>query len=221
MLRKKIWLSLTFILIITIAAFISVSAVSKRGSSGNEVKKIQTKLKNWGYYNGSVDGIYGWQTESAVKSFQKKNNLKVDGVCGTQTLNAMGIFESSSGSNTSQGANEANIDLLARIINGEARGEPYEGQVAVGAVVLDRVDHPSFPNSISGVVYQKGAFTAVDDGQINAEMYSSSHRAARDALNGWDPTGGAIYYYNPKTATNKWIRTREIICTIGKHVFCN
>ena len=115
----------------------------------------------------------------------------------------------------------SDVQLLARAVNGEARGEPYEGQVAVGAVVLNRVDHPSFPNSISGVVYQKGAFTAVDDGQINAAMYASSHRAARDALNGWDPTNGAIYYYNPKTATNQWIRTREVVCTIGRHVFCN
>lgn len=200
------------------AAYLTVDAVSKNGSRGEEVRKIQTKLKNWGYYNGSVDGIYGWQTESAVKSFQKKNGLTVDGIAGTKTLNAMGIF-SSAGSSGSP--NQASIDLLARVINGEARGEPYEGQVAVGAVVLNRVDHPSFPNSISGVVYQKGAFTAVDDGQINAQMYASSHRAARDALNGWDPTGGAIYYYNPVTATNQWIRTREIICTIGKHVFCN
>ncbi len=201
------------------AAYLTVDAVSKTGSRGEEVRKIQTKLKNWGYYNGSVDGIYGWQTESAVKSFQKKNGLTVDGVAGTKTLNAMGIF--SSANNNEGSPNQASIDLLARVINGEARGEPYEGQVAVGAVVLNRVDHPSFPNSISGVVYQKGAFTAVDDGQINAQMYASSHRAARDALNGWDPTGGAIYYYNPVTATNQWIRTREIICTIGKHVFCN
>ncbi len=201
------------------AAYLTVDAVSKNGSRGEEVRKIQTKLKNWGYYNGSVDGIYGWQTESAVKSFQKKNGLTVDGIAGTKTLNAMGIFNSTN--NQGSSPNQASIDLLARVINGEARGEPYEGQVAVGAVVLNRVDHPSFPNSISGVVYQKGAFTAVDDGQINAQMYASSHRAARDALNGWDPTGGAIYYYNPVTATNQWIRTREIICTIGKHVFCN
>lgn len=204
--------------VILSAAYLSVNAVSKNGSRGQEVRQIQTKLKNWGYYNGAVDGIYGWQTESAVKSFQKKNGLTPDGVAGKQTLNAMGIFSSS---NESSSPNQASIDLLARVINGEARGEPYEGQVAVGAVVLNRVDHPSFPNSISGVIYQKGAFTAVDDGQINAEMYASSHRAARDALNGWDPTGGAIYYYNPRTATNQWIRTREIICTIGKHVFCN
>ena len=213
--KSRILIILTvFALVLCINAF----AVSKNGSRGEEVRKIQTKLKNWGYYNGSVDGVYGWQTENAVRSFQKKNGLTVDGVAGEKTLNAMGIYTSSG--NTSS-PNEANIELLARVINGEARGEPYEGQVAVGAVVLNRVEHPSFPNSISGVVYQKGTFTAVDDGQINAQMYASSRRAARDALNGWDPTGGAIYYYNPKTATNKWIRTREVICTIGRHVFCN
>ena len=217
--RKKRNLSAAVLAMMLIAICISASAVSKSGSRGEEVRKIQTKLKNWGYYSGSVDGVYGWQTESAVKSFQKKNGLIADGVAGEKTLNAMGITTSQGSSGT--GANDANIELLARVINGEARGEPYEGQVAVGAVVLNRVDHPSFPNSISGVVYQKGAFTAVDDGQINAAMYASSRRAARDALNGWDPTGGAIYYYNPKTATNQWIRTREVICTIGEHVFCN
>lgn len=216
--HKHLYVVFAMILVFS-AAYLTVDAVSKNGSRGEEVKKIQTKLKNWGYYNGSIDGVYGWQTESAVKSFQKKNGLTADGVAGTKTLNAMGIFTSTN--NNESSPNQASIDLLARVINGEARGEPYEGQVAVGAVVLNRVDHPSFPNSISGVVYQKGAFTAVDDGQINAQMYASSHRAARDALNGWDPTGGAIYYYNPRTATNQWIRTREIICTIGKHVFCN
>ena len=217
--KKRIYAVLTAALLL-FAIYINVFAVSKNGSRGEEVRKIQTKLKNWGYYNGSVDGIYGWQTENAVKSFQKKNGLTVDGVAGTKTLNAMGIYSGGSASSSSS-PNEANIELLARVINGEARGEPYEGQVAVGAVVLNRVEHPSFPNSISGVVYQKGAFTAVDDGQINAQMYASSRRAARDALNGWDPTGGAIYYYNPRTATNQWIRTREVICTIGEHVFCN
>ena len=220
--KKRIY-AIASVVLLLFAIGINVLAVSKNGSRGEEVRKIQTKLKNWGYYNGSVDGVYGWQTESAVRSFQKKNGLSVDGVAGTKTLNAMGIYSSSSsgGGSSSSSPNEANIELLARVINGEARGEPYEGQVAVGAVVLNRVDHPSFPNSISGVVYQKGAFTAVDDGQINAEMYASSHLAARDALNGWDPTGGAIYYYNPRTATNQWIRTREVICTIGEHVFCN
>lgn len=217
--RKRIYIAIVTALLLA-AVCINAFAVSKSGSRGEEVRKIQTKLKNWGYYTGSVDGIYGWQTENAVRSFQKKNGLKVDGVAGTQTLNAMGIFTSSS-TGSSGAPNDANVELLARVINGEARGEPYEGQVAVGAVVLNRVDHPSFPNSISGVVYQQGAFTAVDDGQINAQMYASSRRAARDALNGWDPTGGAIYYYNPRTATNQWIRTREVICTIGEHVFCN
>ena len=219
--KKRIYLTIVIVLLLSVVCM-NAFAVSKSGSRGEEVKKIQTKLKNWGYYTGSVDGVYGWQTENAVRSFQKKNGLKVDGVAGTQTLNAMGIFTSSGSSGSSSSSpNEANIELLARVINGEARGEPYEGQVAVGAVVLNRVDHPSFPNSISGVVYQKGAFTAVDDGQINAQMYASSRRAARDALNGWDPTGGAIYYYNPRTATNQWIRSREVICTIGEHVFCN
>ena len=217
--KKRIFtVGVTMFLLLTVC--VTAFAVSKVGSRGEEVKKIQTKLKNWGYYSGSVDGVYGWQTENAVRSFQKKNGLKVDGIAGVQTLNAMGISSSSSSGQTAS-PNDANIELLARVINGEARGEPYEGQVAVGAVVLNRVDHPSFPNTIAGVVYQKGAFTAVDDGQINAQMYASSRRAARDALNGWDPTGGAIYYYNPKTATNKWIRTREVICTIGDHVFCN
>ena len=220
--RKKRVYTIIITLALLTALCINAFALSKSGSRGEEVKKIQTKLKNWGYYNGSVDGVYGWQTENAVRSFQKKNGLTADGVAGEKTLNAMGIFTSSgSSSSSSSSPNEANIELLARVINGEARGEPYEGQVAVGAVVLNRVDHPSFPNSISGVVYQKGAFTAVDDGQINAQMYASSRRAARDALNGWDPTNGAIYYYNPRTATNQWIRTREVICTIGEHVFCN
>lgn len=219
--RKKQVYTIIITLAFLAALCINAFALSKSGSRGEEVKKIQTKLKNWGYYNGSVDGVYGWQTENAVRSFQKKNGLTADGVAGEKTLNAMGIFTSSSSSSSSSSPNEANIELLARVINGEARGEPYEGQVAVGAVVLNRVDHPSFPNSISGVVYQKGAFTAVDDGQINAQMYASSRRAARDALNGWDPTNGAIYYYNPRTATNQWIRTREVVCTIGEHVFCN
>ena len=217
--KNRIFMVSVLVVLFTLLC-LNAGAVSKNGSRGAEVTKIQTKLKNWGYYNGSVDGVYGWQTENAVRNFQKKNGLTVDGIAGEKTLNAMGITSGGS-SSSSPSVTDANIELLARVINGEARGEPYEGQVAVGAVVLNRVDHPSFPNSISGVVYQKGAFTAVDDGQINAQMYASSRRAARDALNGWDPTGGAIYYYNPKTATNKWIRTRGVICTIGQHVFCN
>lgn len=192
----------------------SEDALSRLGSTGSEVTKIQTKLKNWGYYKGTVDGKYGSQTQKAVKEFQRKNGLTADGIAGSATLNAMGISSSSSS------ASNNDVYLLARAINGEARGEPYAGQVAVGAVILNRVKHPSFPNTVAGVIYQPGAFTAVDDGQIDAAMTSSCERAARDALNGWDPTGGAIYYYNPVTATNKWIRSRPIILTIGKHVFC-
>ena len=189
-------------------------ALSKIGSRGQEVTNIQTRLKNWGYYNWSVDGIYGWRTANAVKEFQRKNSLTADGVAGPATLAKIGLptAQSSSSSN--------DVTLLAMVINGEARGESYEGQVAVGAVVLNRVKHSSFPNTIAGVIYQPGAFTAVDDGQINVAIESSCFSAARDALNGWDPTGGAIYYYNPRTATNTWIRSRPIIKTIGKHVFC-
>lgn len=194
----------------------TATALSRVGSTGSEVTQIQTKLKNWGYYKGSIDGKYGAATKKAVTEFQKKNNLTQDGIAGSSTLAAMGI-SSSSGAKSS----DNDVYLLARAINGEARGEPYTGQVAVGAVILNRVKHPSFPNTVAGVIYQPGAFSAVDDGQIDAAMTSSCERAARDALNGWDPTGGAIYYYNPVTATNKWIRSREVVLTIGKHVFCS
>lgn len=190
-------------------------ALSKRGSTGSEVRQIQQKLIQWGYMTGSVDGIYGSKTEAAVKRFQQKNGLTADGIAGSATLAKMGIS-----SQTTQSASNNNIRLLAMLINGEARGETYEGQVAVGAVVLNRVKHSSFPNSIAGVIYQNGAFTAVDDGQINLSPNDSCVKAARDAMNGWDPSGGAIYYYNPATATNQWIRSRPIIKRIGKHVFC-
>lgn len=193
----------------------NVLALSRRGSTGSEVKTIQQKLINWGYLTGSADGIYGAKTEAAVKRFQQNNGLTADGVAGSATLAKMGIS-----SNTTQTSSDNNVRLLAMLINGEARGESYEGQVAVGAVVLNRVKHSSFPNSVAGVVYQNGAFTAVDDGQINLSPDQSCMRAARDAMNGWDPSGGAIYYYNPVTATNQWIRSRPIIKQIGKHVFC-
>ena len=195
-----------------------VEALSKYGSRGTEVKTIQEKLKRWGYYSGSVDGIYGSQTVSAVKSFQKKNRLTVDGIAGTQTLKAMGITSSSSSSSSSN--NSSNVNLLARVVYGEARGEPYTGQVAVAAVVLNRVKSSKFPNTISGVVYQSGAFDAVADGQINMTPDTTAKKAAQDALNGWDPSYGAIYYFNPSTATNKWIWSRPMTVTIGKHRFC-
>ena len=200
-----------------------VFALSKYGSRGEEVRTIQTKLKRWGYYNGNVDGIYGSQSLAAVKKFQKKNGLTVDGIAGTKTLQAMGIFNSSgnsSSSNSSSSTNSSDLNLLSRLVYGEARGEPYTGQVAVAAVVLNRVRSSSFPNTISGVIYQKGAFDVVSDGQINLTPNDTAKKAAQDALNGWDPTNGAIYYFNPATATNKWIWSRPMTVTIGKHRFC-
>ena len=194
-------------------------ALSKYGSRGEEVRQIQTKLKRWGYYNGNVDGIYGSQTQKAVRWFQSKNGLAVDGIAGKNTLAAMGIFNSSNSSSSSSN-NSNNLNLLARLVYGEARGEPYTGQVAVAAVVLNRVRNSSFPNTIAGVIYQSGAFDVVADGQINLTPNSTAIKAAQDALNGWDPTYGAIYYFNPKTATNKWIWSRPMTVTIGNHRFC-
>ncbi len=198
-------------------------ALSKYGSRGEEVRTIQTKLKRWGYYKGNVDGIYGSQTLEAVKYFQRKNGLTVDGIAGTKTLQAMGIYNSSgnsSSSNSSSSTNSSDLNLLSRLVYGEARGEPYTGQVAVAAVVLNRVRSSSFPNTIAGVIYQSGAFDVVSDGQINLTPNETAKKAAQDALNGWDPTNGAIYYFNPSTATNKWIWSRPMTVTIGKHRFC-
>lgn len=196
----------------------SSQVLSRLGSRGEEVRKIQQKLKNWGYYSGGVDGIYGTQTQNAVKSFQRKNGLTANGIAGKATLNAMGI---SSGSSSSGKFTSNDIYLLAKVIAAEARGESYTGQVAVGAVILNRVEHSSFPDSISGVVYQAGAFSCVTDSNWKVEPTDTAKKAARDAINGWDPTGGAIYYYNPAKTSNKWIRTRPVIVTIGSHVFCS
>ena len=215
-----ILLATTFLIILSkVPEENEVEALSKYGSRGSEVTQIQTKLKRWGYYNGNIDGIYGSQTVEAVKYFQRKNNLAVDGIAGKNTLEAMGIFNSSSSSGSSS-SNSSDLNLLARVIYGEARGEPYTGQVAVGAVVLNRVRSSSFPNTISGVVYQSGAFDAVRDGQINLTPNSTAKKAAQDALNGWDPSYGAVYYFNPATATNKWIWSRPMTVTIGNHRFC-
>lgn len=205
------------ILVITLAQTAG-AATYRQGSTGSEVRTIQTKLKNWGYYDGAVDGIYGSQTADAVKYFQRKNGLTPDGVAGSATLKALGMSASSGGAQASQ---SASLDLLARVISAEARGEPYSGQVAVGAVILNRVNHPSFPNSIAGVVYQPGAFTCMVDGQFNQPLAESSVRAAREAMAGADPSGGAIYYFNPDTATSSWIWSRPLITVIGKHRFCS
>lgn len=202
----------------------SVDALSKMGSRGAEVREIQTRLKRWGYLDGAVDGIYGTQTEKAVRYFQRKNGLAVDGIAGPATLRALGINSTSgtasTGSSGVGGYSDSDYRLLARIISAEARGESYEGQVAVGGVVLNRVKHSSFPNTIAGVVYQPGAFSAINDGQINQPVADSCYRAARDAINGWDASGGAIYYYNPDKTSNRWMRSRPVIKRIGRHLFC-
>ena len=188
----------------------------KNGATGETVRKIQQRLSDWGYYSGAVDGIYGSATEAAVRKFQKKNGLTPDGVAGPATLAAIGLPSGSSGS----ASGSADVNLLARLISAEARGEPYAGQVAVGAVVLNRMEHPSFPSTMAGVIYQKGAFSCLDDGQFDKPVAESAYRAAREALNGHDPSGGAIYYFNPATATSRWIWSRPHLVTIGKHRFC-
>ena len=191
------------------------AASYQRGSSGPVVRQIQTRLRDWGYYSGAVDGVFGSATEQAVRRFQQKNGLTPDGKVGPRTLEALGVSGGSAAESRS-----ADEKLLARLISAEARGEPYTGQVAVGAVVLNRMKHPSFPSTMSGVIYQPGAFSCLADGQFNQPVADSCYRAARDALNGWDPTGGAIYYFNPATATSKWIWSRPLLLVIGKHRFC-
>ncbi len=200
------------------------TAVLKKGSSGGEVQEVQRRLKMWGYYTGEVDGVYGTKTVEAIKYFQRKNGLTADGIVGKSTYEALGMNDSvkvlenqSSGGSSSY--TNSDLYLLAKCIYAEARGESYTGQVAVGAVVLNRVDSPSFPNTIAGVIYQKNAFTAVSDGQINLEPNQTALNAAADAMNGWDPTYGCLYYYNPAVATSSWIFTRQTVTTIGKHVF--
>ena len=222
--RKRLLLALAVLFalnIFIIALAQSASAdLYKKGSRGDTVSEIQTRLKNWGYYSGAVDGLYGSRTEAAVRWFQQKNGLSVDGQVGDQTLAALGI--SPSGGGGGSGASQSgDLYLLARLISAEARGEPYVGQVAVGAVVLNRVEHPSFPNSISGVIYQPGAFSCLDDGQFDQPVAESAWRAAQEALNGYDPSYGAIYYFNPATATSRWIWSRPLIVVIGSHRFCS
>ena len=185
------------------------------------MRRVQQKLKQWGYYSGAVDGVFGQGTYDAVIRFQKKNGLRADGVAGAATLAAMGVSEKAAASAVTTAASgyASEVELLARLIHGEARGEPYVGMVAVGAVALNRVRSSRFPNTLAGVIYQSGAFDAVSDGQINLAPSEQSRRAARDALNGWDPTSGCLYYYNPATATSPWIWSREVRLTIGDHSF--
>ena len=226
---KKV--KLTFVLALVAILIVSTAfvmpkanaAVVKEGSRGQTVKTIQTKLKRWGYYTGSVDGIFGNQTKKAVQYFQRKNGLTADGIVGKATARALGITlsgTSSSGQTTAGNISNSDLYLLSCCVYGEARGESYAGKVAVAAVVLNRVKNSAFPNTISGVIYQKGAFTCVSDGQINLGTNDECTRAAQDALNGWDPSGGALYYFNPQTATSAWIWSRPQLVTIGRHIFC-
>lgn len=204
-------LLLTVFIVLMIPRFESTEALSRYGSRGNEVISIQTKLKHLGYYTGQIDGIYGPLTQSAVTQYQTNFGLRVDGIAGPQTLQSLGI--------ASSGYSSSDLELLARCVNAEARGEPYQGQVAVAAVVLNRVKSPSFPSSISSVIYQPGAFSSVNDGQINMEPSSSSRSAAQEAMNGVDPSYGSIYFYNPSKSTSQWIFSRPVVTTIGSHVF--
>lgn len=196
----------------------SQEVLSKVGSRGDEVRKIQNKLKALGFFNGTVDGIYGTKTQSAVKRYQQSVGITADGIAGPKTLLYLGLGSSSSGS--TGGYSSSDVYLLAKVIAAESRGESYTGQVAVGAVVLNRVDSSSFPDTVSGVIYQAGAFSAVRDSNWSVAPDATARKAAQDAINGWDPTGGALYYYNPAKTSNRWIRTRPVITTIGRHVFC-
>lgn len=216
----KAWLRLALIFMLCLSISGAAMAATLRvGSSGEEVKTLQTKLKRWGYYTGSIDGVFGSGTKKAVIAFQKKNGLTPDGLVGPATLKALGM-QSSGGSSASSGSNtNGNLYLLARLVYGEARGEPYKGQVAVAAVVLNRVKSSKFPNSVSGVIYQSGAFSVVSDGQINLTPDETAIKAARDAMNGYDPTNGCLYYYNPAKTTNKWMLSKPVLLRIGNHAF--
>lgn len=187
------------------------------GSTGSQVMEIQRRLRDWGYYTGAIDGHYGKDTENAVIWFQENNHIRIDGIVGAETAEKLGVAPASS---TSKGTTSSDVYLLAKVVYGEARGEPYKGKVAVAAVVLNRVASSLFPNTVAKVVYQPGAFSIVDDGQINLSPDADALRAARDAMNGWDPSGGALFYYNPDKTSNAYITSRPVICAIGDHVFC-
>lgn len=221
--KKAICLMLALMLVCMDAR---AAAVLEVGSRGDDVVKVQKRLIQYDYLDGSADGRYGEATRDAVRLFQKKNGLPVDGKVGPATAAKLGVTLSGAKSSSARAASATSTKyvssdhrLLAKCVYAEARGEPYKGQVAVAAVVLNRVASSSFPNTVSGVIYQSGAFTCVDNGSINNTPDSSCIRAALDALNGWDPTGGCLYYYNPKTAVDKWIFSRTVQTVIGRHSF--
>lgn len=219
--RKAVLRAAAMLLLTTMSValfqYAAQAAVYRQGSQGETVKQIQTRLKQWGYYSGAADGIYGSATVAAVKKFQQKNGLAADGIAGAKTLAAIGIAQkASSGGSPSR---QSDTELLARMISAEGRGESYKGQVAIGAVILNRVRHPSFPDSIQGVIYQPGAFSALSDGQFDKPVADSSRRAATEVMNGADPTYGCIYYYNPAKTSNKFMLSRPVVIVIGAHRF--
>lgn len=216
-------------------------AIVKYGSTGKDVEELQGRLKYLGFFDGKVDGVYGWRTLRSVKWFQWEFGMKADGIVGGQTKlklwqatkdwtpdktmdknnpPAGGGSGGSLATSNSLGLTDNDLTIMANAVYGEARGEPYEGQVAVAAVILNRVKSPLFPNTVHGVIFQPGAFTAVADGQIWLTPNETAKKAVRDALNGWDPSGGCIYYFNPETATSKWIWSRPQVKKIGRHIFC-
>lgn len=204
------------------------------GVKGDDVYELQGRLKFLGYYGGNIDGQFGWQTYWSVRNFQYQFGMNIDGVVGAQTKATLrratknwrptgtgrGATPAAAIPSTSQFSSNDKT-LLARAVYSEARGEPYEGQVAVAAVILNRLRSPLFPNSISGVIFEPRAFTAVDDGQFwGLTPIDASYKAVNDAINGWDPSLNALYYFNPITATSSWIWSRPQIKKIGKHIFC-
>ncbi len=191
------------------------------GTSGDDVCLLQQTLANWGYYDGWIDCSYGYRTFVAVRAFQRDSGLRADGIVGRATWNALGIGTWATPARAAPVvAWSDDMWLLARVITGEAQGEPYAGQVGVGAVILNRTRHPSFPRTISGVIFEPWAFESVMNGSIWARPPADSAvRAAGDALNGWDPTYGAVFFWNPAKAVSPWIWTRQIITQIGNHVF--
>ena len=227
MTKKITVLLMSLVCLITMTAVWLVPSASTagaahivKGDTVANIKAVQTRLSDLGYYNYKIDGLWGWRTTNAVKNFQRDYGLTQDGIVGSWTERSLKItLNSSSSSSSSSSVSSSNLDLLARCVYAEARGEPYTGQVAIAAVVLNRVESPSFPNTISGVIYQKGAFTCVSDGQINLTPNQTAYNAGRDALNDWDPTNGCLYYYNPATATSKWIWSLKVQITIGRHSF--
>jgi len=224
--RIRPWGGLVIGLILSIAlSGIAYGALGDRllgrGSNGPEVIELQKKLAQLGYVVGAVDGKYGPKTEGAVRRFQKERGLRVDGLAGTQTIKELKLLSGESTNSAGKAVGYKNVDtnLLARAVNAEARGEPYVGQIAVAAVILNRIADPAFPKTIADIVYQPQAFSSVNDGQINLPPSASALRAAQEALNGADPSKGAVFFFNPAKTNNKFIWSRPQIITIGNHIF--